>query len=1538
MTTTSTPDEPRPNAALEKAILNLMFAGPTFMDVASTLLGDALKKLYPALDIDPNNTVVGDPDWDIVDGEIVARPTYHVALTTMLVVQAASHFKTLLMDGHHFLAPLPLVTPQIHLPVRIDQIGCLLNELAPALLTECQEQQIKYWNNPSPSFEPRWQTLSKLLRELWKLDPLDCWSTAECAMARHLYQYPDPQQRQAKDRFDTHAYLIDVDETGSDTTRHFNGLWMLVLTGTVAGKEVILAHSLHSGYQRFESRQALAQAVEERLHAITSCNDIQWRLYEPIVSIFDNLACEMIASQVNAFDELSLTAEIKKPPCALSGQRTGAAGQRAEADPGQLWFQQQIPEWLLAASTAEQNLFAQYLGNLSTLAAVHAGKTYLDEIPPISAFATNALKQAMLEEHPDAMHIEPARIEVEVRSPVAWGTYFIPGKFDYTRLDLVTLTLQNLVALPFGDKILRSLGDRPLPDWLTADYVETLIARIDLGRTYPALVKGKLLDDPTESARREELYTTQLRIQLPLLALESKLRGQGNIDERGCRYVAALMAAEPAQRKVDGQTIVLRRLAFVPQLQLGSAEDVVANMFVIGPKNPAAGPCLLYRPLLEPQLCQYPSPSNLLYAIRQDEVLRQSVLAWLPERVRATYDRYVFPGEVPSPWTVLEFVVTPLAAFIDSGPVELSRNELGSDFLSVLFRANAEAMIELADRQSVSNSEGRWKTFSQAGWLIFNLALPYLGTTAGTAVWLWQILEDVEAITQANGKSDAPSRQAAYYDLVKNMAMAIMTHAVSRASMAGRRGPNETPAPTFKPTPLPKSERVLQQLPPLAQGTLPPQHSPIHIAGALTHEPGNGARLLHAYAIDEPRVPGPPQAEGRYKGLYGQGEHSYARVAGEWFMVAVYNEQVFIVDANDTSRTGPPLISDAEGNWYLDTHLRLRGIGTQGIRQRFVEQAALRSAETIAELNRFETQKPQNLLLLTQDAEALDKASGAARDTARAIYLKTLATQRDNYERALKILTEWPTYLPVPDYPRTRIGYLNAQIDFTFAEIDLLRERFTPVMQKATQMIVSGVEALDQQHVDSAQGMVRLGDEMIERLEYMETRFDKLKRSGREGFEHVRRHRRKMPVYKSDDLRLIQLGMYRHLCLSLDSLGTLPEGWAQIDQLIDNATVSFQSLRDVLDERSEIRLDEQIEALASLTEQFSAIDEHLEYVASEYREGARPMQITRLRKQIGIFKARGLSRLAIALETRSNLRRVGGPYQPRPVPRKKFIRARFWGIVCGEPRLSKSGQETDLLDIRNPFSDEIIVTFHRKDSGEWVPRVKPETRPQIPPLAVSVAKGQALLDGLAAFKTQVQARLVQPDHTPTGVGVIINAHAARMEKISLAIRNMLQQHDGAANDTRVVPLDARRQMESLVTRLEDEAKALHEEGISAVSSAIKHSPPTMNGLIWLKNRNQVSITKIKTRQRQRAAEYPYFDRYEINDLNGGQTLWFADFYYSRSWVADHLYLYAQLKTPDPNSPVLSFDSTELANQFDQVNLYRSEIAVDQAKSVFFSKG
>ena len=1533
-TVTSTPLKPATNP--KDAVLNRLLAGPTYPEVAAILLRDGLKKLYPTLNLDPHTTVVGEPAWDIVNDEIVERQTRYETLSDMLAGLLDESGPTLLIEGFHFLTQLPLTSPDVHLPVRIDQIGRLINELQPAMLTACQEQQLAYWNASVGDAGPRWHELSSALRTAWNVERVKEWSEAECAMARHLFRYPDRQGRQDNNLYDAHAYLIDIDGIDGDQVQRMSDNTIVVLIGKIDDKEVILKYSILNGYERFDTQQALGQSLPAHL-APDSYRKIQWRLYEPDGNIFDYKACGMIAEQIKIIGTSGASDT-------LSFRETGESpGVDATDDIVEVWFQKQMPHWLQAASPSDQVLFAQHMKNLSILSHAHAGKTYLDGIPSIKAYALNALKTQMTSEHADASKLDLEEIEIEVRSPVIWGSFVVPGRIETTRFSLVELALQNLIALPLGNKTVKSLDDTPLPAWMTVTYLENLITQVDIGRVYPELVRSKLLDDPTESASREKLYTTQLRIQLPMLALESKIRGQGNLDEKGYRYVAALMEPEEADRKVDGNPIVLRQLAFVPELQLGNAQDVVANMFVIGPQDSNAGPCLLYRPMLEPQLCQYPSFSNLLYAIRQTPALRQSVLAWLPDGVRDDYGRYVFPDLLPSPWSIVAFVAAPLTSLANSGPIGLTDKTLGADFLPLLFRANASALVELADRESISNHESRWQTFKRAGWLILNLALPYLGTAVGTATWLWQILDDMEQLTQTREGGDRQAKWETFTDLLLNIALAIITHTIDRARTARRPRRPEAPEVVreLENLPKPKPERVIEQLVPLASKALPTEHyATIRSSGALMGRSRQSARLLDSFSLPEPQPPGQRQTEGALKGLYEQDGDWYANLSGKWFKVLVEGEQVSIVDGQDSTHAGPPLMSDAHGEWHIDTRLRLRGSGSAGVRQKVIADATRRRIELLLELNLFEAKKPQHQKLLTMQAQEMNEATGATKETKRDTYVSTLKAQRENYEEALKILLEWPVFQSRPDYPRTRLGYLNAQINFTFVEMDALNERFAPVMSKAKGMITSGVKVLEQTHIDTAESMIRVGDDMIERLDYMETRFTELKEVGHEGFEFVRRHRKKMPLYTSDDLHLIKLDMFRHLCLSLESVESVPEGWEAINQIVDNATVAFQSLRDAIDERSVIRLDEQVDAFGSLIEQFTAIDEHLQYLANEYKTSVRSIQLTRLRTGIGLVKKRTLRHLAAALDERSSRRSASSPYDLRPRPRKKFIRARFWGLVSGEPRLSKTLEETDWVDVKNPFSGEIIVTFHRKETGEWIPHVKPDTPPAaVPALATSLTKGTDLINGLEAFKAQIEETVEQSHQTPAGIGMILNAHAGRMEKVSAAIQKALDQAQGVeSNETVELPAAQRRSAEALRLQLEKEASTLYVLGFETVLNVIKRRPPTMSGIIWLKNRNQISITRQKTRQRIKTPPYGYLDRYEIKDLKTNRALWYADFRYSTNWVPAYAFLSGRLKTleqiDEGISPVVP---TKAFNQRQLIDHYRSEIAVDQAKEVFFQK-
>jgi hypothetical protein len=71
MTMTQASTTPPSNATLlldRSNLVSLTSQGPTLNDVSSQVLREALKQLYPQLDIDPDQTLIVTPRWRMEDG------------------------------------------------------------------------------------------------------------------------------------------------------------------------------------------------------------------------------------------------------------------------------------------------------------------------------------------------------------------------------------------------------------------------------------------------------------------------------------------------------------------------------------------------------------------------------------------------------------------------------------------------------------------------------------------------------------------------------------------------------------------------------------------------------------------------------------------------------------------------------------------------------------------------------------------------------------------------------------------------------------------------------------------------------------------------------------------------------------------------------------------------------------------------------------------------------------------------------------------------------------------------------------------------------------------------------------------------------------------------------------------------------------------------------------------------------------------------------------------------------------------------------
>ena len=79
-------------------IVTQLVTGPSLQEVASKTLRDALKTLYPNLDIDPRLAMVVQPTWAIVDGRVVPDGYQAGSLTNALVRLGLSGTRAVL-DG-----------------------------------------------------------------------------------------------------------------------------------------------------------------------------------------------------------------------------------------------------------------------------------------------------------------------------------------------------------------------------------------------------------------------------------------------------------------------------------------------------------------------------------------------------------------------------------------------------------------------------------------------------------------------------------------------------------------------------------------------------------------------------------------------------------------------------------------------------------------------------------------------------------------------------------------------------------------------------------------------------------------------------------------------------------------------------------------------------------------------------------------------------------------------------------------------------------------------------------------------------------------------------------------------------------------------------------------------------------------------------------------------------------------------------------------------------------------------------------------------
>ncbi|QLG93779.1 hypothetical protein HZF02_18285 [Pseudomonas yamanorum] len=1068
----SSPPHPHRNNLTANAVARQFASRPTLHQVVERVLHQSILEQYPSLLLDLGKAKIATPNQ---------RGGWDLKLLTDVAVTYLANGTPLDFTAHVdqrgcFLTqqvPTPL-TYDAHGPKEPDMsvIEQVITQLADALPLYFQDALATYWNLNGDTGVSRWQWLGDLLAgNLGSTASLlgDEYRAAQRALF-DLTRYPDRREREAMPHPDgfIHAYCIETCLIANGITTRLLTPDILVVQG-----DLTLLCTVCARVEAYPSMEAFTQAWGKRLERRVQADKIIIKRYEPDGNLFDVQAALLLNHQLENLGAIQLPARdgvrpLEKLFADISDPTPFFSDAPAPDSANQVKIEAALPQWLRTASAGDRFAYRQLLVEQACLHRQTTGATFLDGIENLHDFADRTLREQMCLDHPESS-VEPGNLELTFHVPMG---DLRSGYLNPVTMSLRELAIKNLAAAPSGSMTLRDTSGAALPPWLTEDYIlgekglfnssPGLVSRTNVGERYPQKIRELLLSDNSESRRREALFDQELKVRLPLQALEHKIRGEHGFTVLGYRYVKALMQRDAARRVVDGQDIMIHPLAFIRTPD--STADIVTNMFIIEPRDIGTGPHILYRPLYQDGLQEFTTRQALFDSIAQPGALQDSVLSWLPEHARPIYSNGGFrsphilrfgQGDDTVQWSAPPPAQLAHTFNSDGVPGSLAQSLVSGNLTQYLYGSNARTLVDLADRDSVSNTESRWTILLEGGWLLFNaILMPLLRGPAMLAGWILQLAVSLKQDIAALHSDDPVARELAWVDVLLNIGL-ILLHAASAEH------PVIEPVQPSGDSDLPQ---VLATLLRAGSDTSPRPAAPIEQGTVgLAAEPPAGDKTLvdfiHSTARDssnrrllnalrELNVPWPEPAPlpveiGPLKGLYRLGYRWHASVAGLLFRVSVVpgTGEVFIIHPDKPSHPGFKLKSDGQGHWVLDQGLKLRGGGPKN-----------RLKAKLAEIEQKRTQARNEVRLI--ESQMMAKLAEAL-----PLY-QTMETAQAEYNEANRQLNLARSRLHALPHDRLAISNFSAKAsDRSKARLNLqvLYERFemeaNQVIQKRRELL-----------------------------------------------------------------------------------------------------------------------------------------------------------------------------------------------------------------------------------------------------------------------------------------------------------------------------------------------------------------------------------------------------------------------------------------------------------------------------------------------------
>ncbi|TVT83558.1 dermonecrotic toxin domain-containing protein [Pseudomonas sp. H3(2019)] len=923
-----------PSQLAAQAIHKRFAHRPALFSVVFNALRDQILEHYPTLELDLRSVKLASPNssggWTFQ--LLLNVAIEHVLNPQLLDLSPRRELPFYLTQK----IPSRLKTPAPPYLIDMQVIAEIIAALPSTIYIYFQQALADYWSEADVQGNSCWQWLGEFLNgQMTAAATRADLTQTQRDMLSLIATWPERLKRSSG----SDAYFIET-----TLTRVGKELRLLTPDLLLVRDKQVLLYSVAGTIESFDSIDAFSEAWGIRMQRQFQFDSVTWRRNEPDGNVFEQQAALILNQQLEDLGTLTFQGQSERALERRLEKLTDPAllfSNVPEAAPARLQqVSNQLPEWIKQADAGDRFAYHRHLQDMAQVLKQNQGRSFNEGIENIHSFCRNALRKQMQTDHGD---YDPDDVVLDFS--VAAGYPGGAGIIGHVRMSLTELALKNLAGKPKGTLKLSSKSGKTLPHWLNEDYVlggNGLIQCVDIGTTYPQKIKDLLLSDTADARRRETLFARELKVQLPMQTLEYKIRNQYRVSAKGYHYVKALLGETASDRTVDGQEIVLRPLALCRKA--GATPDTANNIFIIEPRDTNVGPHLLYRPLYADSLYEYPTRQDLLNAIAAPGDLQNSVLTWLTDKARPIYDH----GGIKEPH-IVHFTIgdefgpyekpAPATLAVDEGAEEWLQSHVNGTLLNHLFDSTAQALVDLADRDSVSNSESRWAIVMEGAWLLFNtLLLPLVQGPAMLAGWFLVLVSSLEQDLAGLDSDDPTIREQALIDLLLNTAM-VLLHAATPSN--GTRQPLTEPAPEDSalhlaswrhPAGLPHQEGapVVRHGPAALPGEPPATgHTTLDFSRSIA-SPKASAKLLNA--LLEVRVPWPeslpnPEAGGPLKGLYRIGSTWHASVGGLLFQVSIETGfgDVYLVDPERPHHPGFKLASDGLGHWRLDRGARLEG-------------------------------------------------------------------------------------------------------------------------------------------------------------------------------------------------------------------------------------------------------------------------------------------------------------------------------------------------------------------------------------------------------------------------------------------------------------------------------------------------------------------------------------------------------------------------------------------------------------------------------------